>query len=395
MAIALSWMMIAPPLPPIQVAAQERSTSVGSGKAESSGMPATGGRGRGGSGSRASRPLAIPCPSEHLPPKVALPAEQLTTITFMSPKLDAKGAVADQVTREAKLFVEPLNEQIKLELAAVPGGCFSMGSTATGEENERPAIRARVFGFYMGRTEITQAQWRVVALWPKIKQDLPLSPSKFTGDDLPVDSITWDEAVEFCRRLTKKTGRPYRLPTEAEWEYACRAGTTEMFAYGPVLSPDFENYDSSLPYDAEPVVPARKAPTPAGSLGFNAFGLADMHGNVREWCLDAYTSRLTNTHAQGAPVRSQRQDEEGQRRTIRGGYWGALPDTCRCSSRDSLHREELLTTLGFRVVLSDRYREERPTELDDDATERHAGFRRLSRQIATPVFSRRVAHLRP
>lgn len=127
----------------------------------------------------------------------------------------------------------------------------------------------------------------------------------------------------------------------------------------------FENYDSSLPYGDEPAAPARRQPTPVGSLGVNAFGLADMHGNVREWCLDDYTPRLTNAHAYGGPARNPRKDEEGQARAIRGGSWAALPDGCRCSIRDGLHREDLLTILGFRVVLSDRYGEGQPTNDED------------------------------
>jgi hypothetical protein len=196
----------------LHVAAQERSTSVGGGKAgggEATSPPA-GGRGR--SSSKGARPPAVPCPSGPLEPTVALPAEQLSTLTFESPKLNDKGNTVETVKGETQRFVEDLGNQVTLELVAVPGGCFTMGNTVSDEsesyDNERPPMRARVFGFYMGRTEVTQAQWREVASWPKVERDLPSSPSKYTGDDLPVDSITWDEAVEFCRRLTKRTGQP-------------------------------------------------------------------------------------------------------------------------------------------------------------------------------------------
>ncbi|MFQ3580790.1 MAG: formylglycine-generating enzyme family protein [Chloracidobacterium sp.] len=349
--------------------AQERSTSVGgkppveAGEKKNSGVRRTS-----SGGGKPSRPAGPPCPDSPLLPTVTLPTEQRSTLTFETPRLDARGNVIETLNKETQRFTERLSDQVSLELVAIPGECFTMGSSRADEadENEKPPIRARVFGFYMGRTEVTQAQWRVVAGWPKIERDLPPDPSKFKGDDLPVDSITWDEAVEFCRRLTKKTGRPYRLPTEAEWEYACRAGTSGMFTYGAVLAPTLENYDSSLPYGDEPAVPARRKPTPAGSLGFNAFGLADMHGNVREWCLDAYVPRLTGTHALGAPVRSVRQDEAGQSRVIRGGAWSSAPDGCRCSIREGLHREDLLTILGFRVALSDRHGDGQPIETDDD-----------------------------
>ncbi|AEP11781.1 Uncharacterized conserved protein [Chloracidobacterium thermophilum B] len=399
LALGFLWAMTMPNLPVTQVAAQERSTSVGGGKAGGGETTSSPGSGRGRSSSKGARPPAVPCPSGPLAPTVALPAEQLSTVTFESPRLDDKGNTVETVKGETQRFVENLGNQVTLELVAVPGGCFTMGNTVSDEtesyDNERPLMRARVFGFYMGRTEVTQAQWREVASWPKVERDLPPSPSKYTGDDLPVDSITWDEAVEFCRRLTKRTGRPYRLPTEAEWEYACRAGATGLFAYGAVLLPTLENYDGSLPYRDEPAAPPRKKPTPAGSLGVNPFGLADMHGNVREWCLDTYTSRLTGIQAQGAPVRNIHQEEWAQHRTIRGGSWASLPDGCRCSIREGLHREELLTTLGFRVVLSDRYGEGQPIELDNEEPGRTSGSLRLNERTSAPAFSHRPEHPHP
>ncbi len=343
-------------------AAQERSTSVGgkpAGGAEA-GKPAGGKRG----GGKPSRPSGPPCPPNPLAPTVNLPAAQLSPLTFETPRLDARGQVVERLKKETVRFTETLDDGVTLELVAIPGECFTLGASGGDEagENERPAMRARVYGFYMGRTEVTQAQWRVVAGWPKVERDLPRDPSQFKGDHLPVDSITWDEAVEFCRRLAKKTGRPYRLPTEAEWEYACRAGATGMFSYGPTLNAQAENYDSSLPYGDEPPVPARKQPTPVGSLGINAFGLADMHGNVREWCLDDYAPRLTQAQAYGGPARQPRKGGEADPRAIRGGSWAALPDGCRCSIRDGLHREDFLAILGFRVALSDRYGDGQPTD---------------------------------
>ncbi|OYT71855.1 MAG: hypothetical protein CFK52_07000 [Chloracidobacterium sp. CP2_5A] len=351
-------------------AAQERSTSVGGRPAggDEAGKPVSGGRKRGGGKpARPTGPTEPPCPASPLAPTVSLPSEQLSAFAFETPRLDAQGNIVETLKKETVRFTEILSDGIALELVAVPGECFTMGASKDNAgENEGPPIRSRVLGFYMGRTEVTQAQWRIVAGWPKVERDLPPEPSKHKGDNLPVDSVTWDEAVEFCRRLTKKTGRPYRLPTEAEWEYACRAGATGMFSYGPVLTARLENYDSSLPYGDEPAAPARKQPTPVGSLAVNAFGLADMHGNVREWCLDDYTPRLTSAHAYGRPARNQRAGEEGQSRAIRGGSWAALPDGCRCSIRDSLHREDFLTILGFRVVLSDHYGDGQPTGDNDE-----------------------------
>jgi len=200
LALGLLWAMTAPNLLAPQVAAQERSTSVSGGKAGGGETISPAASKRKPSSNKAVRPLAVLCPSEPLLPTVAVPTEQLSTFSFISPKLDNKGNIVEIIKGETQRFVENLGNQVTLELVAVPGGCFTMGNTVSDEsesyDNERPPMRARVFGFYMGRTEVTQAQWREVASWPKVERDLPSSPSKYTGDDLPVDSITWDEAQQ-------------------------------------------------------------------------------------------------------------------------------------------------------------------------------------------------------
>src|SRR5205823_2804995 len=103
--------------------------------------------------------------------------------------------------------------------------------------------------FYMSEFEVTQAQWRAVAKLPKVKVELPASPSKYEEPDKPVERVAWSEAVEFCERLSRKTGRVYRLPTEAEWEYGCRAGSVTPFAFGDAITPDLVNYNGQYPYN--------------------------------------------------------------------------------------------------------------------------------------------------
>lgn len=146
--------------------------------------------------------------------------------------------------------------------------------------------------FEMSENLITQGQWRLVASLPKVNIDLDPEPSHFKGDDdLPVDSINYYEAQEFCDRLSKATGEKYRLPTEAEWEYACRAGTTTPFNTGETISTDQANYDGNYTFGKGGVKGEyRQCTTPVGSFKPNGFGLYDMHGNLWEWCSPSKTS---------------------------------------------------------------------------------------------------------
>ncbi len=220
------------------------------------------------------------------------------TITFSKPRpvlssqvfdravLDAWGNVVEWVTGECQYFDEPLDEGLFLRMVSIPEGTFLMGSpSGEGKSYEKPQHEVKVTPFFLGMFAVTQSQWQAVAQRPKINLDLSPTPSFFQGDPLlPVEQVSWEEALEFCERLSITTERPFRLPTEAEWEYACRAGTSTVYAFGDNISTDFVNYDGNYPHGLGNKGSHRQKTVPVGSLGVpNGFGLYDMHGNVYEW----------------------------------------------------------------------------------------------------------------
>jgi formylglycine-generating enzyme required for sulfatase activity len=234
------------------------------------------------------------------------------------------------------------------------------------ESAEGPQHSVTVPPFYMGKYEVSQAQWRAVARLPKVSRDLPPDPSHFKGDNLPVENVSWNDAMEFCARLSRATGHTYRLPTEAEWEYACRAGTTTPFAFGETITPQLVNYNGNLPYGAAPKGTFREKTTPVGFFGVaNAFGLYDMHGNVDEWCMD--TLHLSYD---GAPVDgSSWQGDDEENRIVRGGNYccdytgtaaGAL--LSRSAARNWQNQAEGSDLAGFRVVAVENPLKSKPAQ---------------------------------
>ncbi len=248
-------------------------------------------------------------------------------------------------------FIEVLGENLILEMVAIPDGTFLMGSPKQERErndDERPQHEVAVSKFFMGKYPITQSQWRVVASLPQVNREVNPNPSSFKGDNRPVESVSWYDAVEFCQRLSQHTNRTYRLPTEAEWEYACRAGTTTPFSCGETITAELVNYDATKTYGDGPKGKYRRETTPVDHFGIaNAFGLCDMHGNVWEWCLDHWHSNYEGVPDDGSAWLT---DDESARRVRRGGSWNNIPRRCRCASRKSHFPDNVYNFIGFRVV---------------------------------------------
>ena len=258
--------------------------------------------------------------------------------------------------RTGQGYQEPLLEitnGLPLHMVLVPGGTFTMGSPEAEPErndSEGPQHEVAVPNFFMGRYPITQAQWKAVAQLPQVKRELLPSPSRFKGENRPVEQVPWYDAVEFCDRLSQHTGRSYRLPSEAEWEYACRARTTTPVYFGKTLTTELANYDGNDTYADGPKGEYREETTPVDHFGIaNAFGLSDMHGNVYEWCQDYWHDTY-----EGAPTDGSAWVEDGDssRHVIRGGSWDAFPGDCRSAYRYGYYPVYDDVILGFRVVCS-------------------------------------------
>ncbi len=240
----------------------------------------------------------------------------------------------------AAISLHHFTNSIGLSLVFIPPRTFEMGSPPEEvgrDRDERRRTVTRAAGFYIGVTEITQSQWNAV---------MDTNPSQWLGDDLPVDTVSWDEALAFCGKLSERESRLYRMPTEAEWEYACRAGTNTPFSTGHTISTAQANYDGDKTYASGVKGEFRAQTTPVASFPPNAWGLYDMHGNLWEWCPDG----LGDAHDSPLPPRAGAAELiEG--RVLRGGSWRNRPRFCRSANRVRDTVGDRLNTVGLRVVL--------------------------------------------
>ncbi len=301
-----------------------------------------------------TKPKPIP-PTEDETKSSTLP---LQTVDFKTVTVNDKGQEVKRESEQAQYFTQDLGNSITLDMVSIPSGSFMMGTEEEEIERlvkkfdweyfrrEKPQHKVTVKPFFLGKYQVTQAQWKVIASLPKVNHDLNPDPSVFKGDDLPVERVSWEDAIEFCQRLSLQTGKEYRLPSEAEWEYACRARTDTPFHFGETITGDLANYAASRTYANEAKGEDRGKTTPVGSFPPNAFGLYDMHGNVWEWCQDDW-----HDNYEGAP-------DDGSAwisgnsiiKVIRGGSWNGIPLLCRSAYRYYGARAVRGSIFGFRVV---------------------------------------------
>ncbi|NEP59625.1 MAG: SUMF1/EgtB/PvdO family nonheme iron enzyme [Symploca sp. SIO2G7] len=292
--------------------------------------------------------------------------KKLLWYEFEVVKVNAQGIVNSRYNKQAQFLVEDLANGVILEMVAIPDGTFLMGSLETEEghrKSESPQHQVMVKPFFMGKYPVTQAQWQAVAALPQINRPLAPNPSRFIGANFPVEQVSWYDAVEFCDRLSQKTGWQYRLPSEAEWEYACRAGTTTPFHFGETINTDLANYygicnelghlQGVYAEGAQGV--SREETTSVGSFGVaNDFGLYDMHGNVSEWCADSWHSNYEGAPTDGS-VWEDKHEREICFRMLRGGSWGNIPGNCRSAFRNlNDPNSKHISFLGFRVVCTEQ-----------------------------------------
>ena len=325
-------------------------------------------------------------------------SQNLRNFSFETPTVNRRGEIIKTTTHTANCFTETLPNNVDLDMVSIPGGTFTMGSPKNEKDsrnNERPQHNVTVPPFFIGKYPITQGQWQAIASRTdlKVKIDLDEDPSYFKEPyqkdqetierwQRPVENVNWYEAVEFCQRLSKLTRRDYRLPSEAQWEYACRAMTEPLdlakgesyqpFYFGETLTDKLANYNASRTYADEPKGEGRNETTPVGQFPPNAFGLYDMHGNVWEWCMDDWHDNYDGAPTDGsawldsnqeenaenslestekADSAGSLQDENNPYSVMRGGSWGNDPLNCRSAIRNgNFRRDYHNNNCGFRVV---------------------------------------------
>jgi formylglycine-generating enzyme required for sulfatase activity len=247
----------------------------------------------------------------------------LSSFEFEVVSIDRVGRDASRTRHHVKYFEENLDNGLTLNMVALLGGKFQMGSDV--RNSEVPVHTVTVPPFYMGKFAVTQAQYQTV---------MGHNPSSFRGKHRPVEQVAWEDAIAFCQRLSERTGKAYRLPSEAEWEYACRAGSATPYYFGEMITTQVVNCNSGQTTDV-------------GSFPPNLFGLYDMHGNVSEWCQDHWHRDYVGSPADGSVWASRRNN---QFYVCRGGSWCDLVEGCRSAFRFKIRRDNREHHIGFRVA---------------------------------------------
>jgi len=263
----------------------------------------------------------------------------MKTVEYETMTVDARGEVIAWARHSAEQFTEDLGNGISLDMVVIPTGAYQMGSRPfEGNPDERPQHFLTIKSFMMGRFLITQGQWKA------IMKKLP--PCRFKGDNLPVERVSWNDAQKFCKQLSKKTGRNYHLPSETQWEYACRAGTSTQFSFGETLTSDIANYNGEHVFAQEPPKVYLHSTSEGGKYPPNAFGLYDMHGNLMEWCTDNWINDYRMSLRDDSPY----QMFGNPYHVVRGGSWHDNPQLCRSAARLRYAGKDAEDFIGFRVV---------------------------------------------
>ncbi len=270
-----------------------------------------------------------------LPP--SLPEFSFETVTISQRGLNRRKG-------QAQYFTVDLGKVVTLDMVAIPGGEFLMGSSEDEEKrfpNEGPQHWVKVPPFFMSKYPVTQAQWEAV---------MGNNPSRWREPNLPVERVSWSDSVKFCYQLTQKTKKQFRLATEAEWEYAARAGTTTPFHFGGTITTNFANYNGNYTYGFGYKGVYRQKTTVVGSFPPNSFGLYDMHGNVWEWCYDIWHDNYINAPKNGWSWEEGREGSGNRCRVLRGGSWDNDPGACRSAIRSHqiMHTKDKF--IGLRIV---------------------------------------------
>ena len=271
-----------------------------------------------------------------------VPLRNLKSFEFETVSVDIQGNITTRKQEQAQFFSRDLGYGAILEMVLIPGGTFTMGSPSSEllrNENEGPLHEVTVPAFYLSKYEVTQAQWSA------------LMDDRFFENqeeaNHPVIGVSWLAAVEFCQKLSEITRKDYRLPSEAEWEFACRAGTNTPFYFGETVTPKLANYMGLSTYGSGPSGEYRKQTTEVGSFSPNAYGLYDMHGNVWEWCQDTW-----HANYKGAPTNGNAwQDNDDSQRILRGGSWNNSPRSFRSAARNKFNPKNDRSVFGLRLAL--------------------------------------------
>ena len=259
-------------------------------------------------------------------------------------------------TQAAQGTPKKITNSIGMNLAFIPAGTFVMGSPETELHRNAEEVQHEVAitkPFYIGVFEVTQDEYRkVMGANPSFFSATGGGKQRVLRQDTanhPVERVSWLDAVEFCKKLSAKDGKTYRLPTEAEWEFACRASTKTVFHTGNDFNSNLANINglSYSSYGKEEAGPFYRATVKAGDYKVNAFGLYDMHGNVQEWCADWYAEDYYKKSPNDDPTGPS----EGTERVLRGGAWPSSAKACRSAGRNHLPPDEKTYTTGFRVVM--------------------------------------------